>query len=75
MTRTKRLVTLEKRPSIDTKEVVELLSYGLKVSEIAERKKYNKRTLEAYIERIKVQYDCANIPQLVAFFLRNNLIK
>ena len=57
------------------KSVVELLADGYRVHEIAEKKSMNRRTLEAKIERLKVQLGCMNITHLVAFFFRNKLIE
>lgn len=61
--------------SADTITIVRLLSNGETVVDIADRLKINKRTMEGKISAIKNMFDVLTLPHLVAFFLRNKLIK
>lgn len=64
---------MAKKPT--NEEIVLHLSNGLTVSKIADKLKMNPRSLEARLVRLKDKNGCLNSPQLVAFFLRNKLIK
>ena len=59
----------------DTIKIVGLLADGFTVSQIALAQKINARTLEGQMIRIKNQFSVTTLPQLVAFFFRNKLIK
>jgi DNA-binding CsgD family transcriptional regulator len=56
-------------------ELVRMLSNGLTVREISEKRKTNLRTMEAVIDRMRGEYNCINIAHLVATFFRNKLIE
>ena len=56
-------------------QLIKELSTGLTVKEIADNFSINNRTLEARLVRLKDKNSCKNNTALVAFFLRNNLIK
>ena len=55
-------------------KIVQLLSDGNSINDIAEETKTNIRTMEATVAMMKEVYCVKNIPHLVAFFLRNKLI-
>jgi DNA-binding CsgD family transcriptional regulator len=57
------------------KEIIELIADGYSVREISDLKKINRRTLESKLDRMRISYGCINLPNLVATFLREGLIK
>lgn len=54
--------------------VVQLLSEGKTIAEVAGEMNVNVRTMEARIGRLKKKTECSTLPHLVATFLRNKLI-
>lgn len=61
--------------STEDKKIVKMLADGSTVPEIAEGFSINTRTFEKRISLLKNMYGCKNITNLVAYFLRNKLIK
>lgn len=59
----------------DIIEWVSMLSYGWTVAGVAKYCEINKRTMEAKLAETKKQFDLKTSNHMVAFFLRNKLIK
>ncbi len=60
----------------DMIKAVSMLSNGKTIWEISKALEINtRRTLEGRILAIKTKFEIATLPQLVAFFFRNKLIK
>lgn len=57
-----------------SKKIVQMLSLGYTVKDIADEMGINVRTLEARLVRIKDKNGATNIPHLVANFLRSKNI-
>jgi len=56
-------------------KIIERYSNGFNASEIAREFKQSVRTIEAAIARLKSKFNCYTVVQLVAEFLRKELIK
>jgi DNA-binding CsgD family transcriptional regulator len=56
-------------------QLVKYLSYGHSAKEAAIEFGYNQRTVESNISTLKKRFNCINLVHLVAYFLRNKLIK
>jgi len=57
------------------KKVVEMFSKGFTAKRIGELGGVSRRTVEAVVGRLMVQYKCASTTHLVATFLRKKIIK
>lgn len=68
-------IALNKLVDSELRSVVQSLSEGLTVVEVAKEVGENTRTLEGKLLRLRSLFNCANNTELVAFFLRNKLIK
>ena len=68
-------IATKTKPTAITIQLVRLIADGFIVSEISEFTKIKRRTLEAMIERIKINVGAKNSANLVAIFFRNKLIK
>lgn len=55
-------------------QLVKGVSEGKTLTEIAKDMNRGRRTLEARLLRLRKQLECRNTVQLVALFVRNNLI-
>jgi len=55
-------------------EIVKLLSEGLTVREIAEKRKINVRTMEGAVDRMRGEYGAKNITHLVSIFFKNKFL-
>jgi len=56
-------------------EMIEMFSNGKPASEVARELKVVPRTIEGYLAKLRFEFACRNTTQLVATFLRKNLIK
>lgn len=56
-------------------KIVEMLSHGYTVKEIADYLVMNVRTVEARLTRIRDKVNAKNLHHLVAIYLRKKLIK
>lgn len=56
-------------------KIVECYSNGISKSSIAKDYKLSGRTVEAVLNKLRFQFDCKTVTQLVATFLRKELIK
>lgn len=68
-------IALNKLVDHELRFVVQSLSKGSTVEEAAKEISENTRTLEGKLSRLRKLFNCANNTELVAFFLRNKLIK
>lgn len=55
--------------------IVKMLSNGVTVKQIAVEMGINRRTLENTCNRLRFDFDCNTLPQLVATFLRKKIIE
>lgn len=55
--------------------IVQKLSNGLGIKEVAAEMKISSRTIEAKIGRLKQKVDCNSIAHLCCFFLRKKIIE
>jgi len=67
-------LTVKQEVSKGDIEFVRMLADGMTVKEISEKKDKSVRTLEAVVDRMRGEYGCRNIAELVATFFRNKLI-
>lgn len=74
--KTRKIVRVENEVAITQFDVdlVQQLSCGDTVDEIAEKLDMNVRTLENRVQQLKIKMGVKNIPALVAIFFRQKLI-
>jgi len=63
------------QPTPDEKRIVLLMADGKTVGEISRIMKKNKRTLEGTVDRMRYKFGVDKAQELIALFLRNNIIK
>lgn len=55
--------------------IAEGIANGSTITEIGQKGKIKKRTMEARVNKLKAKTGCKTLPEVVALFFRNNLIK
>lgn len=63
--------------TIDEKDIklVQMYANGMSRNDMSKKTNKSVRTVEARIDKIKLIVNAKSIPNLIAFFFRNNLIK
>lgn len=56
-------------------EIVQYLSNGLRVKEVANEMKEKQKTMEVTISRMMIKFDAKTQSELVSIFFRNKLIQ
>lgn len=68
-------VSIQTEVTKDEMQIVEYIADGYSVNEIAEKKKAERKTVQATIDRLKIQFRCSNVANLAATFIRKKIIE